>query len=78
MFEPVHGSAPDIYGKGIANPVGTIWAGAMMLQHLGHTEAHNSIIRAIENVLRQGAKLTPDMAGKASTVELGRAIAEAI
>jgi tartrate dehydrogenase/decarboxylase/D-malate dehydrogenase len=78
MFEPVHGSAPDIYGQGIANPIGTIWAGAMMLQHLGHNEAHDSIMTAIENVLREGVQLTPDMGGQSRTVELGRAIASAI
>jgi tartrate dehydrogenase/decarboxylase/D-malate dehydrogenase len=78
MFEPVHGSAPDIYEQGIANPIGTIWAGAMMLQHLGHNEAHDSIMTAIENVLREGVQLTPDMGGQSRTVELGRAIASAI
>jgi tartrate dehydrogenase/decarboxylase/D-malate dehydrogenase len=78
MFEPVHGSAPDIAGKGIANPIGTIWAGAMMLDHLGYGDAHDSIMTAIEEVLRSGSNLTPDMGGKADTVELGRAIAAAI
>ena len=74
MFEPVHGSAPDIAGRGIANPIGTSWVGAMMLQHLGYPEAHDTIMMAIENVLREGKHLTPDMGGKASTVELGTAI----
>ena len=78
MFEPVHGSAPDIAGQGIANPIGTIWAGAMMLQHLGHTQAHDTIMTAVENVLREGAQLTRDMGGKANTVELGKAIEAAI
>lgn len=78
MFEPVHGSAPDIAGKGIANPIGMIWAGAMMLDHLGHKDAHDSIITAIENVLRDGANLTPDMGGSANTESLGKAIAAAI
>ena len=78
MFEPVHGSAPDIAGEGIANPIGTIWAGAMMLQHLGCQDAHDDIMTAIENVLREGAHLTPDMGGKANTEELGKAIAAAI
>jgi tartrate dehydrogenase/decarboxylase/D-malate dehydrogenase len=78
MFEPVHGSAPDIAGKGIANPIGTIWAGAMMLDHLGYPEAHDSIIAAMENVLRAGANLTPDMGGTANTEELGRAVTAAI
>ena len=78
MFEPVHGSAPDIAGQGIANPVGTIWAGAMMLQHLGHHDAHDGIMSAIENTLRERAHLTPDMGGRARTEELGKAIAAAI
>jgi tartrate dehydrogenase/decarboxylase/D-malate dehydrogenase len=78
MFEPVHGSAPDIAGKGIANPIGTIWAGAMMLQHLGHQAAHDDILSAIENVLREGAQLTPDMGGKAGTADLARAIAASV
>ena len=78
MFEPVHGSAPDIAGQGIANPIGTIWAGAMMLQHLGYQGAHDDIMTAIENALREGANLTRDMGGKASTEELGKAIAAAI
>jgi len=78
MFEPVHGSAPDIYGQKIANPIGMIWAGAMMLQHLGHQDAHDSIMAAIENTLREGGNLTPDMGGKANTEGLGKAIAAAI
>jgi len=78
MFEPVHGSAPDIFGQKIANPIGTIWAGAMMLQHLGHQGAHDSIMTAIEDTLRERANLTPDMGGKASTEDLGKAIAAAI
>ncbi len=78
MFEPVHGSAPDIAGQGIANPIGTIWAGAMMLQHLGHREAHDTVMTAVENVLREGTQLTRDMGGKANTVELGKAIESAI
>ena len=78
MFEPVHGSAPDIAGQGISNPVGAIWAGAMMLQHLGHQAAHDSIIKAIENILAEGKCLSRDMGGSASTVELGTAIAQAI
>jgi len=78
MFEPVHGSAPDIAGQGIANPIGTIWAGAMMLEHLGYREAHDDIMTAIENVLREKQELTPDMGGKGSTESLGKAIEEAI
>jgi len=77
MFEPVHGSAPDIYGKGIANPIGQIWAGAMMLDHLGCPEAAASVMAAIEHVLATGPR-TPDMGGTASTTELGQAIADAV
>ena len=78
MFEPVHGSAPDIAGRGIANPIGMIWSGAMMLDHLGHADAGAAVVKAIETVLADGGRLTPDMGGKATTVELGKAIAEAI
>jgi tartrate dehydrogenase/decarboxylase/D-malate dehydrogenase len=78
MFEPVHGSAPDIAGQGIANPIGTVWAGAMMLQHLGHQGAHDTIMTAIENVLRDGDNLTRDMGGTANTEQLGKAVAAAI
>jgi tartrate dehydrogenase/decarboxylase/D-malate dehydrogenase len=78
MFEPVHGSAPDIAGKGIANPIGQIWSGAMMLEHLGHPEASTAIEGAIETVLLDSRLRTPDMGGKATTVELGRAILEAV
>ncbi|MFQ5661077.1 MAG: tartrate dehydrogenase [Gammaproteobacteria bacterium] len=78
MFEPVHGSAPDIAGQGIANPVGTIWAGAMMLEHLGYPDAGVGIISAIENVLQESANLTRDMGGKADTTEIGKAIEVAI
>lgn len=77
MFEPVHGSAPDIAGKGIANPIGQIWSGAMMLDHLGHPEAGAAIERAIERVLEDPRLRTPDMGGKAATKEVGAAIAEA-
>ncbi len=78
MFEPVHGSAPDIAGQGIANPIGTIWAGAMMMRHLGHQDAHDSIITAIESVLRDARQLTPDMGGKSDTESLGKSIESAI
>ena len=78
MFEPVHGSAPDIAGKGIANPIGTIWAGAMMMQHLGCPAAHNAIMQAIESVLAEGSCLTVDMGGTATTVDLGREVAAAV
>jgi len=77
MFEPVHGSAPDIYGRNIANPIGQIWSGAMMLDHLGHKDAADAIVHAIEAVLREGPR-TPDIGGKASTQDLGKAIAAAL
>jgi tartrate dehydrogenase/decarboxylase/D-malate dehydrogenase len=77
MFEPVHGSAPDIAGKGIANPVGQIWSAAMMLDHFGAPEAARAVERAIETALANGAK-TSDLGGKASTAEVGKAIAEAL
>jgi len=78
MFEPVHGSAPDIAGRNIANPIGQIWSGAMMLEHLGQQAAADAIVKAIERVLADGAELTPDMGGKATTQSLGRAVAEAL
>ncbi len=78
MFEPVHGSAPDIAGSGIANPIGQIWSGAMMLEHLGHPEAAKAVEEAIETVLAEPALHTPDMGGKAGTADLGGAIAEAL
>ena len=77
MFEPVHGSAPDIAGKGISNPIGQIWSGAMMLEHLGEPEAAASVMSAIERVLLKGPR-TRDMGGAASTREVGEAIAEAV
>lgn len=76
MFEPVHGSAPDIAGKGTANPIGQIWSGAMMLEHLGNCDAADAIVSAIEGVIAAGEVLTPDMGGKATTEELGIAIAD--
>ena len=78
MFEPVHGSAPDIAGKNVANPIGQIWSGAMMLDHLGAPEAAAAIVAAIERVLASGENLTPDMGGTGSTTSLGTAIAEAV
>jgi tartrate dehydrogenase/decarboxylase/D-malate dehydrogenase len=78
MFEPVHGSAPDIAGKGIANPIGMIWSGAMMLDHLGHRDAHDLVMRAIEGVVGDGGPRTPDMGGRATTVEVGAAIEERV
>ena len=80
LFEPVHGSAPDIAGKGVANPIGQIWSGAMLLEHLGYAQAHDAILSAIETVLdpKSGAPRTPDLGGKQTTQDVGRAIAEAI
>lgn len=77
LFEPVHGSAPDIAGKGIANPIGQIWSGALMLEFLGHKDAADAVVRAIEGVLADPqAPRTPDIGGRATTEQLGRAIAE--
>lgn len=78
LFEPVHGSAPDIAGQGIANPIGQIWAGAMMLEHLGHADAAAAIVTAIENVLSDPALRTKDLGGKADTVTCGTAVADAV
>ena len=78
LFEPVHGSAPDIAGQGIANPIGQIWAGAMMLDHLGHPQAGAAIVTAIERVLADPALRTRDLGGSATTVACGIAIAKAI
>ena len=82
LFEPVHGSAPDIYGKNIANPIAMIWSAALMLDFLGHSQgewraAHDSMVRAIEDVIKTGPK-TPDLGGTASTTEVGQAIARGI
>ncbi len=77
LFEPVHGSAPDIFGRGIANPIGQIWSGAMMLEHLGHPQAAAAVVRAIEDVLRDGPR-TPDMGGKATTMDVGKAVAACV
>ena len=81
MFEPVHGSAPDIAGQGIANPIGQIWSAAMMLDWLGYPQAAGAVLTAIEATLAAGPKhapLTPDIGGTAATADLGRAIAQAI
>jgi tartrate dehydrogenase/decarboxylase/D-malate dehydrogenase len=82
LFEPVHGSAPDIYGRNVANPVGQIWAGAMMLDFLTRSagagrDAHDAILRAIAGVLREGPR-TPDLGGNATTTEMGQALAERV
>jgi tartrate dehydrogenase/decarboxylase/D-malate dehydrogenase len=78
MFEPVHGSAPDIAGKGIANPIAQIWSGAMMLRHFGEIEAANAIEHALEAVLANAELHTPDLGGNARTRDLGEAIAQAV
>lgn len=80
LFEPVHGSAPDIAGKGIANPIGQIWCGAMMLDFLGYKAAHDGVLSAIERVLepQSGAPRTPDMGGTAGTADVGSAIVDAL
>ncbi len=78
MFEPVHGSAPDIAGKNIANPIGQIWSGAMMLDHLGHPQAGAAIVKAIETVIAATKLRTPDLGGKTKTTEMGKAIADAL
>jgi tartrate dehydrogenase/decarboxylase/D-malate dehydrogenase len=79
LFEPVHGSAPDIAGKGIANPIGQVWSAAMMLDFLGHKPAHDAVLAAIEAVLADAhAPRTPDLGGRAGTADVGRAIAQAV
>jgi tartrate dehydrogenase/decarboxylase/D-malate dehydrogenase len=82
LFEPVHGSAPDIFGKNIANPVAMVWSGALMLDFLGHgqgtfRQAHDAIVQAIETVLKQGPR-TPDLGGSVSTTTMGEALAAQI
>ncbi|WP_085991161.1 tartrate dehydrogenase [Oceanobacillus senegalensis] len=74
MFEAVHGSAPDIAGKGIANPIAQIWSAALMLEHLGRRDLHDKVLFAIESVLEEKAVLTPDIGGSASTADVGDAI----
>jgi tartrate dehydrogenase/decarboxylase/D-malate dehydrogenase len=78
MFEPIHGSAPDIAGKGIANPIGAIWAGALMLEHLGHRELHDRVLGAIERVVAGGKVRTPDLGGTATTKQMAEAIVREI
>ncbi len=78
MFEPIHGSAPDIAGRGIANPVGAIWAGAMMLEHLGFIDAHDRMVRAIERVVGGDGPRTPDLGGTATTKDVAASIADAL
>jgi tartrate dehydrogenase/decarboxylase / D-malate dehydrogenase len=78
VFEPVHGSAPDIAGQGVANPIGMIWSGAMMLEHLGQREAAASIVAAIERTLGERTLRTRDLGGNADTVACGKAVAEMV
>jgi tartrate dehydrogenase/decarboxylase / D-malate dehydrogenase len=78
MFEPVHGSAPDIAGQGIANPVGQVWTGALMLEHLGHPEAAADVHRAVETVLDDRANHTPDLGGRATTEQVTTALEAAV
>jgi tartrate dehydrogenase/decarboxylase/D-malate dehydrogenase len=74
MFEPVHGSAPDIAGQGVANPLGQLWSGAMMLDHLGHPVSAVTLAQAIEATLAEGASLTADLGGDASTSQATDAV----
>jgi tartrate dehydrogenase/decarboxylase / D-malate dehydrogenase len=78
MFEPIHGSAPDIAGRGIANPIGAIWAGALLFDHLGEREAHDLVMAAIGRVLAEGKVRTPDLGGRATTVETAAAVRAAL
>jgi tartrate dehydrogenase/decarboxylase / D-malate dehydrogenase len=78
LFEPVHGSAPDIAGQGIANPIGQIWSGAMMLEHLGQPSAADAVVAAIERTLAERTLRTRDLGGNADTQACGKAIADAI
>jgi tartrate dehydrogenase/decarboxylase/D-malate dehydrogenase len=78
MFEPIHGSAPDIAGRGIANPIGAIWAGALLLDHLGHRDLHDRIVAAIAHVLAEGRVRTPDLGGGADTRDLTQAVVDAV
>jgi tartrate dehydrogenase/decarboxylase/D-malate dehydrogenase len=78
MFEPIHGSAPDIAGKGIANPIAAIWAGAMMLDHFGERAAHDSILKAIESVIGDAKVRTPDLGGTAKTTDMAKAVSAAM
>src|SRR5699024_9278508 len=74
MFEPVHGSAPDIAGKGMANPIAQIWSAALMLEQLGEEEAASSIMTGIEEVLSAGKHVTPDLGGNSTTEQVGDAV----
>jgi tartrate dehydrogenase/decarboxylase/D-malate dehydrogenase len=78
MFEPVHGSAPDIAGRGVANPIGAIWSGALMLEHLGEQEAADGILAALEEMLASGGPRTRDLGGTATTAEVTAALVAAL
>jgi tartrate dehydrogenase/decarboxylase/D-malate dehydrogenase len=78
MFEPVHGSAPDIAGQGVANPVGTLWSAAMMLDHLGRPDSSNALMHGIETVLANGETRTPDLGGTSSTTDFADAVIDAL
>ena len=78
MFEPVHGSAPDIAGQGIANPIGAIWSGAQMLEHLGEDEAATAVLAAVEDVLAGGGPRTRDLGGTASTADVTAALVSSL
>ncbi len=78
MFEPIHGSAPDVAGLGVANPIGAIWAAALMLDHLGQADASRAMVQAIERVLAEGRVRTPDLGGTASTRDVTAAVVHAL
>jgi tartrate dehydrogenase/decarboxylase/D-malate dehydrogenase len=78
MFEPIHGSAPDIAGRGIANPIGAIWAAALMLDHLGQADASRAIVGAIARVLAEEQVRTPDLRGTATTRDVTAAVLSAV
>ena len=78
MFEPIHGSAPDIAGKGIANPVAAMWAGALMLEHLGERASAERVVSAIEQVLAEGTVRTPDLGGNSTTTDVTKAVGAAL
>jgi tartrate dehydrogenase/decarboxylase/D-malate dehydrogenase len=78
MFEPIHGSAPDIAGQGIANPIGAIWAGALMLEHLGHPDLHDRLVHALERVVATGKVRTPDLGGSSNTKQVADAVRAAL
>jgi len=78
MFEPVHGSAPDIAGKFVCNPIGQIWSAALMLEHLGEAAAGSAIVAAIETLLRESGPKTRDMGGQAGTADVGTALADIV